>query len=63
MGHYTQLHLDVGPALGGGLRSLLGGNPGDPRGNEKDEGKCKEKYTGRSSDGKIDCLKMVSKER
>jgi hypothetical protein len=44
-------------------RSLLGGDPGDPRRNEKDEGKWKEKSPGRSSDGRIDWLKMVSEER
>jgi hypothetical protein len=44
-------------------RSLQGGDPGDPRGNEKDEGKCKEKFPGRSSDGRKDWLKMVSEER
>ena len=43
--------------------SLLGGNLRDPRGNEKDEGRCKENSLRRSSDGRIDLLKMVSKER
>jgi hypothetical protein len=41
----------------------MGGNPSDPRGNEKDKERCKEKFSGRSSDGKIHWLKMVSKER
>jgi hypothetical protein len=41
----------------------LGGDPGDPRGNEKDEGRCKEKSLRWASDGIIDWLKMVSKER
>ena len=31
---YTQCHLDVGPTLSRVTRSLLGGDPGDPRGNE-----------------------------
>jgi hypothetical protein len=60
---YTQCHLDVGPALGGWLRWLLVGDHGDPKGNDKDEGKCKEKSPGRSSDGRNDWLKMVSEER
>jgi hypothetical protein len=33
------------------------------KGNEKDERKCEEKYPRRSSDGRNDCLKMVSEER
>jgi hypothetical protein len=41
----------------------MGGDPGDPRGNEKDEGRCKEKSPRRSSNGIIYWLRMVSKER
>jgi hypothetical protein len=39
---YTQCHLDAGPTLGRQLRSLLGGDPEDPRGKYNDEGKFKE---------------------
>jgi hypothetical protein len=41
----------------------LGGDLRDPRGNEKDEGKCKEKSPEGSSDGRNYWLKMVSEER
>jgi hypothetical protein len=41
----------------------LGGDPRDPRGKEKDEGKFKENSLRRSIDEIIYCLKMLSEER